>query len=113
MSAAEQLREVVDWIKPDLMAELIGTTVKAMNRKRQRGTWPAGLVWDKIQGEIVYSITGYNAWINQNRAFRQAFELVEIPLKSTSCGAANDSTSPGRSRRHRRISMLPDAFVLK
>lgn len=41
------------------MAELIGTTTKALQRKRERGIIPLG-VWNIIDGRVTYSKRRYD-----------------------------------------------------
>lgn len=55
--------QAVDWVQGRKLAELTGLTVKAIDRKRQRGIWPEGVQWRKMDGHIYYSITAYNAWV--------------------------------------------------
>lgn len=110
---AELPRTVVDWIKPDLFAKLIGATPKAMDRKRETGRWPAGLVWDKVGGEVLYSLSGYNEWVNQNRLYLQASSLMASSSVSISDSETSATKSLGPSRRRRRVSAPTDVFVLK
>ena len=56
MSAAEQLQQLGhDKVLEARMAEIIGTTTKALQRKRERGVIPRG-VWDVLDGRVTYSI---------------------------------------------------------
>lgn len=106
-------RAVADWVKPEAMALITGNSKKAMDAKRQNGKWPQGVVWDKVDGEVVYSIQGYNTWVNQHRACPQVFVREETPLKLVSGGKESDTTSHGQSRRRRRTSMQPLKFELQ
>ena len=45
----------VDKVYERKLAELIGTTPKALERKRQRGVLPHG-VWEKVDGSIPTSL---------------------------------------------------------
>lgn len=66
---AEPMRNLVElvdsWDKVSevLMAELIGTTPKALQRKRERGMIPSE-VWRKIDGRVMYSLKRYEAWLD-------------------------------------------------
>ncbi len=51
-----------DKVNEPLMAELIGTTRRALERKRLSGLTPHG-VWDKVDGRIMYSLKRYEAWL--------------------------------------------------
>ena len=44
------------------MAELIGTTTKALQRKRERGIIPLG-AWNIIDGRVTYSKRRYDDWV--------------------------------------------------
>jgi hypothetical protein len=52
----------VDWVVGRRLAELTGLTVKALDRKRERGVWQAGVHYRMMDGGIYYSISAYNAW---------------------------------------------------
>lgn len=45
---------VHDKVLESKLAELIGTTTKALQRKRERGVIPRG-VWQVIDGRVMYS----------------------------------------------------------
>lgn len=50
----------VDKVPEDKMAELVGTTRRALQGKRARGVIPKG-VWNTIDNRIYYSIKRYEA----------------------------------------------------
>ena len=52
----------LDKIPEDKMAELVGTTRRALQGKRARGVIPKG-VWNSIDSRIYYSIRRYEAWL--------------------------------------------------
>jgi hypothetical protein len=47
------------------LANLVtGYSVKAMQRKIERGDWPEGKVWRRApDGRILIDITGYQKWV--------------------------------------------------
>lgn len=51
-----------DKVLESKLAELIGTTTKALQRKRERGIIPRG-VWNVIDGRVMYSKRRYDAWV--------------------------------------------------
>lgn len=51
----------VDKIPESKLAELIGTTSRALEYKRLTGIIPQG-VWEKVNGRIMFSLERYNAW---------------------------------------------------
>jgi len=82
--------EEFDKIHEAAMAALIGTTKKALERKRERGIIPRG-VWCVIDGRIMYSKQRYNAWIES---------LWECPAESKSSESQSASASHGKAPRH-------------
>lgn len=52
---------LVDKVLESRLAELIGTTSKALEHKRLSGIIPRG-VWEKVNGRIMYSLERYNTW---------------------------------------------------
>jgi hypothetical protein len=52
---------LVDKVLESRLAELIGTTSKALEHKRLSGAIPLG-VWAKVNGRIMYSLERYNTW---------------------------------------------------
>ena len=64
MAAAEQLpvEYMSDKVAEKNFAEMVGTTRRALQGKRQRNIIPKG-VWNEIDGQIYYSIRRYEAWL--------------------------------------------------
>ncbi|RVU45649.1 excisionase [Rubrivivax rivuli] len=49
--------------------EITGYTVKAMERKIERGEWVEGREWRKApDGRRLLSVEGYRAWVERGRA---------------------------------------------
>lgn len=56
------------YVKPELAAALTGYTVKAMQRKIERGDWIEGAEWVKApDGLRLISIPGFNRWAAGHR----------------------------------------------
>lgn len=93
MGAAENLIDEVDKVTEKKMAELIGTTAKALQCKRERGIIPS-TIWMKIDGRIIYSKRRYDAWLESLWTCRPA-------LKSSASQSAFDSSgeNAGVARR--------------
>ena len=52
------------YVRLPLAAALTGYTVKAMQRKIERGDWVEGKVWKRApDGRIVIDLTGYYQWV--------------------------------------------------
>lgn len=111
--AALNLTPTLDWMKPALFAQLTGYTEKAMEHRRLNGKWPQGLVWDRIEGEILFSYKGYTQWVEQHRETPPGYGLGVTESRSPSPGAANESHQPGRESRRQRTSGKPSPFVLR
>lgn len=60
---------VVDKVLEKRLAELIGTTSKALEHKRLSGIIPHG-VWLKEGGRVMYSLERYNEWAENQWASR-------------------------------------------
>lgn len=50
------------WVSGTRLSELTGLTVKALDRKRQRGVWKEGVLFEYRDGGVYYSIQAYNEW---------------------------------------------------
>lgn len=81
--------EEFDKIHEAAMASLIGTTKKALERKRERGIIPRG-VWCVIDGRVMYSKRRYNEWLES---------LWDCP-ESKSSASPSESVSHGKAPRH-------------
>jgi hypothetical protein len=77
-----------DKIHEKRLAEMIGTSQKALEHKRRDGLIPQG-VWLKEHGRIMYSLARYNEWA----------EKQWVSLMESSPGAKGwESISPGAAR---------------
>lgn len=52
-----------DKVSESMMAELMGTTARALQGKRSRGMIPPD-VWSKVDGSIMYSLKRYEAFLD-------------------------------------------------
>ncbi|MDH0640453.1 hypothetical protein N5D52_26375 [Pseudomonas sp. GD03860] len=86
-----------DKVPEDRMAELIGTTKRALEGKRSRGVIPEG-VWRKIDGRIFYSIRRYEAWLEGEWGY---------PLESNSSANQSGSVSLGMVSVDPKLSRIP------
>ena len=102
---------VHDKVLESKMAELIGTTPKALQRKRERGVIPRG-VWQIIDGRVMYSRRRYDEWVES---------LWASPKESKSSATRSGSASPGNvvtvkpllSTQRRRVSPRPQVLELR
>lgn len=107
------VRADIDKVSEDEMARLVGTTPKALERKRQRKVIPPG-VYALIDGRIMYSIRRYDQWVESQ------WPDYQPALKSSA--AASASVSPGESsvsakrlptRPRRKVSKPQQVYVLQ
>ncbi|GAB5336325.1 hypothetical protein [Pseudomonas fluorescens] len=89
MAAAEQLpvEYLSDKVAEKNFAEMVGTTRRALQGKRQRNIIPKG-VWNEIDGQIYYSIRRYEAWLES---------LWDCPPELNSQVNQSGFASPGSS----------------
>lgn len=85
---------VVDKVLEKRLAELIGTTPKALEHKRLSGIIPQG-VWLKEGGRIMYSLERYNTWAENQWASRLASKSEATRFGSALLGTVSVE------RRHR------------
>lgn len=92
---------MLDTVTEKKMAELSGYSVEALKKKRQRGTLPKDKVWWKDDGEIVYSLEGYEQWRSKSRANISA---------SPSSIRASESALSGPSQRQKPHCAQPSVY---
>src|SRR5690606_15211938 len=116
MSAREQPQPVdglpVDKVYERKLAELIGTTPKALERKRQRGVLPPG-VWEKIDGCIMYSLERYNEWAESQWGSPRASRSPAAPSASASHGRKSDAAKRSPILRRQRDLQQPQVYELR
>jgi len=57
------MKENWDKVSESVMADILGTTTRALQGKRARGVLPEG-IWSKVDGSILYSIKRYDAFLD-------------------------------------------------
>lgn len=116
MNAAPQHgNHPVDKVLETKLAELVGTTAKALARKRERRIIPEG-VWQKLDGRILYSISRYNSWVESQWKCQQEWSLSDENYESDSAGKEQpllDGAKPSRSRKPQRESQRQPAYLIK
>ncbi|MDP3668091.1 MAG: hypothetical protein Q8R69_00145 [Telluria sp.] len=94
------------------MAELYGTTRRALQSKRFRKVIPED-VWTMIDGKIYYSIRRYEEWLEKQWAYPRASNSSVSPSASDSPGTASGAAKPSASRNRKKESQRPQVFVLR
>ncbi|MCY1550701.1 hypothetical protein D9M68_869720 [compost metagenome] len=97
------------------MAEHLGITFRALQTRRLKKKIPYG-VWNKINGDVIYSIRRYEAWIESTWDCPPELNLSGNPSGSASPGEepplpADAKRSPSRKRP--RASRPQPVYVLK
>jgi len=86
----------IDWVDASQFAKLTGIEEQKLFHRRKK--WPEDKVWAKQDGNIYYSIRGYNEWLTeqaQNR-YQKACGLEQAQSKSI----LNETSKPTTSRYH-------------
>ncbi|WP_338109819.1 hypothetical protein [Pseudomonas iridis] len=114
MAAAEKLGDESghDKVTEKRMAELLGTTPKALQRKRERNIIPAG-VWSKIDGRIMYSKWRYDEWLESQWSCPPELSLSGNRSGSGSPGTRSGTAKRSPSRKAQKESQQPRLYVLK
>lgn len=94
MAIAEKLGDGSghDKVTEKRMAELLGTTPKALQRKRERNAIPKN-IWSKIDGRIMYSIWRYDEWLESQWSYPTQ---LSSPKRRSASAAPEKKSSPQR-----------------
>jgi len=86
----------LDWVDAKQFATLTGIEEQKLTHRKQK--WPENVVWTKQDGNLYYSIRGYNEWMSQQaeRRYRKACGLDQGAARSTLV----ETVSPIMSRSH-------------
>lgn len=97
----------IDWVDASQFSKLTGIAEDKLTHRRKK--WTEDLVWTKQDGNIYYSIKGYNQWLTeqaQNR-YLKACGLGMVQSKSTLSETNKPTTSHCRTPRLRKVSIQP------
>lgn len=53
----------LDWITLEQFGNIIGYPPRRLYKAKEK--WPVGLVWQKIDNKIYFSLEGWNQWLNE------------------------------------------------
>ncbi|MHB2138015.1 hypothetical protein ACX64L_08630 [Pseudomonas monsensis] len=101
----------LDKIPEDKMAELVGTTRRALQGKRARGVIPKG-VWNSIDSRIYYSLRRYEAWLESQWDCPPELNLLDSPSAFASLGTGSAVAKPSPIPKRRRGLRLPPTYAL-
>ncbi|BBP81139.1 hypothetical protein PHLH8_07810 [Pseudomonas sp. Pc102] len=112
-ATVEELRNYpVDKVLEGKLAELVGTTQKALERKRERKIIPEG-VWQKLDGRIIYSISRYNEWLESQWKSPMASSWSANESASDSPGARSVGAKRFPSSKRQKGSQRQPIYVIK
>jgi hypothetical protein len=94
------------------MAEIIGTTKRALEGKRDRGVIPEG-VWNKIDNRIFYSIRRYEAWLESQWACPPELNSLASPFAFGSPGEASDAARLSHTHKHQKGLKRQPIYAIK
>ena len=88
----------LDWVTLPQFAKLIGLPHTRLYIAKDK--WPEGVVWQKIDNKLYFSLRGWNQWLDQQSIQRASeYEATASKLISQSVGRVNTSLSRSRQRR--------------
>ncbi|MCY1302985.1 hypothetical protein D9M70_526720 [compost metagenome] len=116
MSAAEDLafEPDRDKLSEEEMAARLGITFRALQTRRLKKKIPHG-VWNKINGDVIYSVKRYEAWLESTWDCPPELNLLGAPSASASPGQGQPrrgAAKPSPIRKRPRGSKLPPPYVL-
>lgn len=101
-----------DKVTEKRMAELLGTTPKALQRKRERNVIPDH-IWSKIDGRIMYSIWRYDEWLESHWNCPPELVWPESPSVSSYREKKSDASKRLLSRKKRVEPQQNRLYILK
>lgn len=86
----------IDWVDASQFSKLTGIEEQKLFHRRKN--WPEDLVWAKQDGNIYYSIRGYNKWLTEQAQsrYQKACGLDQEQSKSI----LSETSKPTTSRYH-------------
>ena len=114
MAEAQERPETfqLDKVPEARMAEIIGTTKRALEGKRDRGVIPEG-VWNKIDGRIFYSIRRYETWLESQWACPQELSLPASQSEFALLGEGSAAARLSHIHKHQKASRRQPIYVIK
>ena len=97
----------IDWVDACQFSKLTGIEEQKLNHRRKK--WPEDKVWSKQDGNIYFSIRGYNQWLTDQAQLRyhKASGAEMAQLTSTSPTTSSANTSRSRTPRMRKVLTQP------
>ncbi len=99
----------LDWVTLPQFGKLVGLPHNRLYIAKDN--WPEGVVWQKIDNKIYFSLRGWNQWMSQ-QAIQKALEYEATALKLTSQSLESAVTSSCRTRRRQKTSHKRESYDL-
>ena len=112
MEVAEIIKSNVplDWVTLPQFGKLVGLPHNRLYVAKDN--WPEGVVWQKIDNKIYFSLRGWNNWMSQQvcqKALEYEVEASKLISRSRETAA---STLSSRTRRHQKILPKRESYEL-
>jgi hypothetical protein len=97
----------IDWVDASQFSRLTGIAEEKLTHRRKK--WAEDVVWTKQDGNIYYSIKGYNQWLTEQAQsrYRLACGSEAVQSRSTSNATSRTTALPSRTPRLRKVSRQP------
>lgn len=99
----------LDWVTLPQFGKLVGLPHNRLYVAKDN--WPEGLVWQKLDNKIYFSLRGWNKWLN-DQAIQQVSEYEATALKLISQSMASDVTSRCHTRQRQKTSHKRESYEL-
>ena len=100
----------LDWVTLPQFGKLVGLPHARLYNAKDN--WPEGVVWQKLDNKIYFSLRGWNKWLN-DQAIQLVSEYEATALKLISQSKEKDaSTSSCRTHRRRKTSPKRESYEL-
>ncbi|EOW4398939.1 hypothetical protein ACOXVQ_000119 [Acinetobacter baumannii] len=97
----------IDWVDASQFSKLTGIEEQKLFHRRKK--WPEDLVWSKQDGNIYYSIKGYNEWLTEQakNRYQKACGLEAAQSKSILSETSKPTTSRYHTPQLRKVLAQP------
>lgn len=116
MSVEKQLRDLPEWfpdkVTEQQMAQILGTTDRALEARRARKQIPQG-VWNRLSGRVYYSRSRYEQWLESQWHCPPELSYETVASVSDFTGMEPATQKPLTTPRRKRASQLPPVYAIK
>lgn len=116
MSVEQRIRDLPEWfpdkVTEQQMAQILGTTDRALEGRRARNQIPEG-VWNLVGRRVYYSRSRYEKWQESLWHCPQELSYATIHSAFDSAGMESDALKPLPTPRRKRASQLHPVYAIK